>query len=783
MNVSVNIKNQISIDAEKAEKLSAKLGLNRKLTELLILRGIDSEEAMRKFLYPDKAMFHDPLSMKGMNDAVERIQQAVKDKETVVIYGDYDADGVCAAAILALFLSVRGLEVYVHIPNRVGDGYGLNNDSLEKIISAHMPDLIITCDCGISGAEEVRFALELGVDMIITDHHEVSGEIPECIVVNPKQEDCGYPFSMLCGAGVALKLVEALSSRDEMLEYTDLACVATIADLVPLSDENRLIVQFGLERINKRKNLGLAMLFDELGMDTVTSGDIAYKAAPRINAAGRMGDAYRAFELLTVTDVGRIKSIIDEITEDNARRKEMCDEMYSEAVGDIAFENLTDNRAIVLSHPSWEKGITGILAARLAGEYNRPVFIMVKSGDDAFKGTCRSIDGINIHELLVRCKDVLLEFGGHSQAAGFSIRPDRIDDFKAAVNEYLSSYPDEYFTPKAVYDMEILPQDVKYDFVKSLELLEPTGNGNLRPLFKMEIEDMKVAACKNNQSHMSMILDSGFQIFAFNYSRLSYQLLSPGKKTIVAELQTSNYGGRQIKGIMRCCAPSELYINDSICDGFEYGLLKFLPKDKCEYSLYSPEDLNELTRDFYGTLVIAPDRKSYEEYSEKFDKPAFREFIYTTSRNNFSRVIVAPSLTDGNLCLSNYRRIIFLRAPLNNGVIAYLNSVTKAEILLPDEAENKYDVSADRAVFAAYFECMKAAGNIQSASLNGYFRALNKLNPSLNLHQFMFCIQVFEELKFIKIAENPFSVSFNKGIRADLNTSQIYSFVKEKLKA
>lgn len=304
-------------------------------------------------------MFHDPFSMKGMHEAVERIEQAVNGKETVVIYGDYDADGVCAAAILALYLSCRGLEVYVHIPNRVGDGYGLNNDSLEKIISAHMPDLIITCDCGISGAEEVRFALELGVDMIITDHHEVSGEIPECIVVNPKQEDCGYPFNMLCGAGVALKLVEALGSRDEMLEYTDLACVATIADLVPLSDENRLIVQFGLERINKRRNLGLAMLFDELDLDTVTSGDIAYKAAPRINAAGRMGDAYRAFELLTVTDVGKIKNIIDEITEDNARRKEMCDEMYSEAVGDIAFENLIDNRAIVLSHPSWEKGITG----------------------------------------------------------------------------------------------------------------------------------------------------------------------------------------------------------------------------------------------------------------------------------------------------------------------------------------------------------------------------------------------------------------------------------------
>lgn len=262
------------------------------------------------------------------------------------------------------------------------------------------------------------------MDVIVTDHHEVSGLVPECIVVNPKQEDCDYPFDMLCGAGVALKVIQALGGLDKMLEYTDLACVATIADLVPLTDENRLIVQLGLKKINDKKNLGLTFLFDALGLENVNSGDVAYKVAPRINAAGRMGDAYRAFELLTTVDVKRAKQIVDEIEEDNLRRKEMCDEMYSEAVEDLNSEDLINNRAIILSHPSWEKGITGILAARLAGEYNRPVFILVKSGD-TYKGTCRSIDGINVHELLVGCRDSLVEFGGHAQAAGFSIAPEK----------------------------------------------------------------------------------------------------------------------------------------------------------------------------------------------------------------------------------------------------------------------------------------------------------------------------------------------------------------------
>lgn len=781
MNVSVSQKNIKLIDLTAVKNIAADLKLNEKLVELLFLRGIDDEEALKRFLYPDVKMFYDPFLMKGMSEAVERIEQAITNKEKVVVYGDYDADGVCSAAILALFLSSHGLNVFVHIPNRVGDGYGLNTERLEKIIDEHIPDLIITCDCGISGANEVRLALDLGVDMIVTDHHEVSGEIPECIVVNPKQNDCGYPCKNLCGAGVALKVIEALSDRDEMLGYTDLACVATIADLVPLTDENRLIVQLGLKRINERRNLGLSILFDVLDLKNVVSGDIAYKVAPRINAAGRMGDAYRAFELLTLTDVGRLKQIVDEIERDNAARKQMCDEMFDEAVEDLAYEDLVHNRAVALSHPSWEKGITGILAARLASEYNRPAFIMVKSGDDVYKGTCRSVEGVNVHELLMSCKDYLVEFGGHAQAAGFSIKYDRIDDFKKAVNEYLADFPDDLFLPKARYDMEIDVQDVKYDFVESLDLLEPTGNGNAKPLFKLDVDALKVAPCKNNKSHISVTLDTGFQMFAFNYSKLSYQLLSPGTKTLVTELQTSSYGGKAIKGIIRCCSPSELYINDSACDGYEYGLLKYLPKDECKYSIYGEADVDELTKPLYGTLVIVPDRKTYDDYAAKHSTPKVREFMYATTRNNFSRVIVAPSFTDGNLCFSNYEKIIFLRAPLNNGIIAYLNSVTKAEIYVPDEPCDTYELSVERAVFADCFEKIKANVGIPTASMNGFYRHVAAGSTELKQSQFVFCLQVFEELGFITIESNPFKIIVNRGVRADLDTSKIYSLVKEKM--
>ena len=780
MNVSISIKNSNPVDAAKAEELSRLFGLDDKIVELLISRGINTADALKKFLYPDKSMFYDPFKMKGMREATDRIRKAIDNKEKVIIYGDYDADGVCAAAVLSLFLSSEGLDVFVHIPNRISDGYGLNEETLEKIIETHTPDLIVTCDCGISGVEEVRFALDLGVDVIVTDHHEVSGLVPECIVVNPKQEDCDYPFDMLCGAGVAIKVIQALGGLDKMLEYTDLACVATIADLVPLTDENRLIVQLGLKKINDKKNLGLTFLFDALGLENVSSGDVAYKVAPRINAAGRMGDAYRAFELLTTVDVKRAKQIVDEIEEDNLRRKEMCDEMYSEAVEDLNSEDLINNRAIILSHPSWEKGITGILAARLAGEYNRPVFILVKSGD-TYKGTCRSIDGINVHELLVGCRDSLVEFGGHAQAAGFSIAPEKIDEFRKSVNDYLKAFPDDLFMPKAYYDAEITPKEVNYEFVKSLELLEPFGNGNNKPLFKMELDNLKIAPCKSNQSHISIMSDSGLQIFAFNYSKLSYQLMSQGKKVIVTELQTSNYGGKQIKGIMKCCAPSSLYINEAACEGFKYNLLKYVPQSKCDYSVYDEQYLNKISGNLYGTLIIAPDKDSYNEFVEKHELPFFKEFMYATSRNNYSRIIVAPSFEQGNICFANYDHIVFLRAPLNSGIISYLNSVTKAQILLPEKCSENYEVSVDRKIFADYFESMKKLQNLSFSGFNAYFRQLIKNKPDCKMSQFMFCLDVFEELGFVTVENNPYRILFNSGKRADLNTSAIYTLIKEKI--
>ena len=382
-----------------------------------------------------------------MEKAVDRIKEAIDKKENILIYGDYDCDGVCSSAILTLFFINKGLNVYTHIPSRFKEGYGLNVETVEPLIEEFEPDLIITCDCGVTAKQEVEHILDLGLDIIVTDHHEVNeGQLPECIVINPKQDDCNYPLDSLCGAGVALKLVEAVGGRAEALKYMDLAALATIADMVPLVDENRLIVALGLKKENRNSNGLKALLKSQGFVDVVTSTELAYKIGPRINAAGRMGDAYRAFELLVSDDETRIQELIAEIEEDNNRRKTLSDEMLKEAFEDLKEENLVDTRAVILTHPSWEKGITGILAAQIATEYRRPTFIIVGTGDSC-KGTSRGYSGVNIYELLSKCSDILLEFGGHAQAAGFSIAEKNIPEFKKRIQTFLKDLPHEPFLP------------------------------------------------------------------------------------------------------------------------------------------------------------------------------------------------------------------------------------------------------------------------------------------------------------------------------------------------
>lgn len=782
MNLEYIKRNSLAVDTAQVRLLCEKLKLHPKLAELLVLRGISDEQSIRKFLNPNMDDFYDPFLLKGMREAVDRLEAAIEGKEKIVVYGDYDADGICASSILSLYLSSRGIDVYTHIPNRIGEGYGLNVDSVEHIIEEVCPDIILTCDCGISGYKEVEYALDLGVDMIVTDHHELAEKLPECIVINPKQPDCGYPINYLCGAGVALKLVQAMGGIEAMTEYLDLAAIATIADLVPLLDENRLIVQFGLKRLNAGFNMGLRFLLDNLGLNgAITSGDIAYKVAPRINAAGRMGDAYRAFELLTTFDASLAAEIIQQINEDNIKRKAVCDELYNEAVGDLAFEDMVHDRAIILSHPSWEKGITGIVAARLTNDFRRPSFIIVNSGD-SYKGTCRSIEGINVHEILTDAGDLLLEYGGHSQAAGFSILYENIPAFKERVNAFLKKYPDEYFMPQMYYDLDIDVKDIDLELVTALACLEPTGNSFSKPLFRTAAENLKVNLCKSNTNHTQIITDSGLQIFAFNFYKQNHFLLSEGSKDMILELQLNSYNGRSsVKSILRAVRPEALYINDRTAKAnYVKNLNIRTPYDELRYKTYTG-GIGALSSGVYGTLIVAFDKAGYEKaVRETQNTILLRDFMYSQTKNNYSRIIVAPEF-DENLLLSGYEKIVFTDRPISDNLIAYLNKYTKAEIYLPEtDTRKKFvaELDTSREIFGVCYELIKRNASLTANNIYSYYKKL-RAPESITEAQFMFCLNVFMELKLISVARGNFGCIVNPYCKKELTDSPSYRLITE----
>lgn len=785
MNYKTEKRNNIDIDKASIDSIASKFAIHPRLAELLILRSYNTPETIKKFLVPDKNNFHNPLEMKGMPEAVERLNAAIENNECVAVYGDYDADGICSAAILSLFLSKHGVNVVTHIPDRLNEGYGVTIDALTSILEQHMPDLVLTCDCGITSINEAEYIKELGVDVIITDHHEVGELIPDCTVIDPHQTDCNYPFKELCGAGVAFKLIQALSNIDEACEYLDLVAVATIADLVPLTDENRLIVQFGLQQMAKGKNVGLKAMLDSAQVSFPTSSDIAFKIAPRINAAGRMGDPTRAFDLFTTQDRALITNLVDELNAENDKRKTICDNMYSQAQEMLRGDSVIGARAIVLKNDDWEKGVTGILAAKLVSDFNRPVFIIVNSGDMC-RGTCRSIQGINVYELLSACSDLLIEFGGHNQAAGFSIQSENVEEFKQRINSILRDLPFEAFLPRIVYDIELNVNEITKELAASLNAIEPTGNGNPKPLLMVEATAIKASPLSGNYKHTLITLPTGTQIMAFNYNKQNAMLMGDEPKKIVFDITPNPpYAPRLY---LRGYAPQRLFIDNDIARANFLKTMNFKSVNSeiinnCK--TYASDDIETLIDKPFGILIIAGSEESYKRvYSRSIKNIVLSEFMSVTMRNNFTRLIVSPDFDEVfKMLVSNYSKIVFADYPLSSGIIEFLSKHTNAEIWLPkinNNADYFKSLKTDRQTFSAYFSAIKHSSNLQEYNILRYFQKFYKDYPDFKFDQFVFCLNVFIELGFVTVHQ-PFKLVCIDSVKRSLNESKIYNTVCKAL--
>ncbi|MBO5555891.1 MAG: single-stranded-DNA-specific exonuclease RecJ [Oscillospiraceae bacterium] len=454
------------------------------LAALLAARGIDLPEAARGLLDCSADSVHDPLLMAGMEAARDRLRQAIARKETVAVYGDYDVDGITATCLLTDYLRSRGLTCLPYIPDRDGEGYGLNSGALDHLVGLGVR-LVITVDCGITAVEEAAYARQIGLDMIVTDHHECkSGQLPEaCAVVDCKQDGDRYPNPNLAGVGVALKLVCACEGESEAMlaRYADLVAVGTVADVMPLTDENRYLVRRGLRQLEESPRPGFTAMFHHAGLEGrhITAASIGFGLAPRLNAAGRMGQVKKAYQLLMAEDPREADRLAGQLCELNRQRQNIETEIWNDAQSQLA--DTVPEGPIVLSSDRWHQGVIGIAASRLAEQFSLPAIMICLNGEQG-KGSCRSYGGFNLYEALSACSEHLLGFGGHALAAGLTIRSDKLADFRQALNDY---YQKNRPAPQPAVSCDLLitdPAMLDLENVRSLDLLEPYGNANPKPV-------------------------------------------------------------------------------------------------------------------------------------------------------------------------------------------------------------------------------------------------------------------------------------------------------------
>jgi single-stranded-DNA-specific exonuclease len=480
-------------DENSVKTLADSLNVTEVIARLLIIRNINNFSEAKKFFRPSLDALYDPFLMNGMDEASSRIIKAITENQLICIYGDYDVDGTSSTALLYMYLQELGASVEYYIPKRLTDGYGLSISSMD-IIKEKGTSLLITVDCGITGIEETQYANELGMDVIICDHHHPKKELPDALaILDPLKPGCNYPFKYLSGAGIAFKLAQGISERigkkELPLKYLDLVAIAGAADIVPLIDENRILVNEGLRQINDNPRPGIFALIKNSNMSAgnLTSGHIVFTLAPRINAVGRLGDAERAVELFTVSNVDDAMQLANVLEKENYNRRKIDTDTFDTALELVEKSiDLNESRAIILHYNSWHPGVIGIVASRLVEKYYRPT-IMLTTVDGIAKGSARSISRFNIYNALEQCKDLLVQFGGHEAAAGLALEIENIGEFRKKFNDVVKeSLSNDDLLPEINIDSQLKFSEITPKFFRILEQFSPFGPGNMRPAFLTE---------------------------------------------------------------------------------------------------------------------------------------------------------------------------------------------------------------------------------------------------------------------------------------------------------
>ncbi len=745
-------------ELQTVRELARTLDLTETTAGILFSRGSKDAESMRRFLHPSKENFLSPFLMRGMREAVELLSRAREEGWRVAVFGDYDADGIGACAILQRALTAYGIEPYLYVPERE-EGYGMSIAAIDAIFDEFLPDLILTVDCGISNYKEVEYIKEQGTYVIVTDHHELPEILPDCICINPKFRD-DYPYDNLCGAGVAFKLASALlgETANGLLDF---CALSTVADSVPLTGENRDIVHEGLLRMRKQLRPVFSAL---LGKSVeITAQTLAFNLAPRVNAAGRMGDARAALQLFTTEDEAEILELAARLQAYNMERQQLCDDLYDKARTQIVKNGAYDN-IVMLVGENWHAGLIGIVAARLAEEFARPVILFVRKGD-MLRGSARSIENVNIFEALKHASEFIEEFGGHAQAAGVNLRAENFEALKRSLDSYLKAqYPREDFVPSIAVSEEIAGA-FPHKLAEELELLEPYGVGNRRPLFVTTLGQTNAVPIKPLSPHLS--LSGGGLDFMYFGGYADLKLLrSDTVKQVIFECNLSTYRGREsLKGFIRAVvydAEGETHGGE----GFE-NLVLSLAGDKKQLTALNTEETEALIskkdgESAYGLCVVAYRKDSLKNF------PALAEIPHDLFRLSSSSVRNVVLLSPDPDCdLSAYRDVVFLETPAavpqrTGNAALYANTDLRGDASLGD-------IGADRETMIEAFRLIRESEGLQIGETFAETARLLRGDEK----QLIFALAVFRELGLISLDGG--RLRLVRGKRAELTDSKIYA--------
>jgi single-stranded-DNA-specific exonuclease len=759
---------------DSIDRLVDHLHIDPLIARLLVVRGLTEPDQAQRFLFGSTADFHDPFAMHDMDVAVERVHEAIRNQEKIRIYGDYDADGVSSTTLMSYLMRSLGANFDYYIPNRFNEGYGLNIAALDKAKSEGVR-LVITVDTGISAVEQAQHAREIGLDLIITDHHEPPELLPDAYaVINPKKPGCSYPFDMLAGVGVAFKVAHALLGRLPE-EWFEIAALGTIADLVPLVDENRLIVKYGLEQMGRTALPGMKALIQMSGVkDSVVGvGHVGFGMAPRINAGGRLDTADDAVKLLTTYDEQEAEQLAYALDQMNKERQRLVEEMTKEAVE--MWEELrtpAQDHFIVLAKEDWNVGVVGIVASKLVEKYYRPVIILgIDPAKGIAKGSARSIDGFDLYGALTECHELLQHYGGHKAAAGMTLEIKNVDAFRRRLNELASErLSEEDKIPLTKVDAECELQQIDMPLLEQIEKMAPFGMGNPSPKWLIKgsiLGEARTLGKGNSHLKMQLIGDKRVDAIGFHIGKLAHHLTLHSQPRIVGELQVNEWNGiRRPQVLVHDISVPHSQIFDWRC-----------PAQESSDWLNHWRDTEPGEQMKRQTALILYHKKAWDGLSQMF-APSF-EYSNVWHVNLVGGLELLQGV-ESSVDSSDVRNLIMLDVPERltqwETGLSYFPQIERIYCCYEKPESTPIPMVPEREQFGKVYRLLNTIGRVPGE------KELEKLSykAGLSVAMVQFMIEVFLELGFVVREGNTLKVALSPAKR-ELDQSTLFIGKQEKV--